>query len=204
MNPGLGGRRRREAPAAPCRTTTPLPGRDRPATAGSHQNSDPYNSRSKTDRCPRLSRCAPTRRAALHARSALEPTWRTSLRTLARWCVAHRRTVLAGWLVALVGLAVISQSAGTAYRDSFSLNGTQSFEALALLEKSAPKASGDVEQVVHRGQAWTCDGSGSASARPGDAREGRGAARRGVRRIAVRADAAERRSRRRARSRSRT
>ncbi len=70
------------------------------------------------------------------------------MRTLARWCVTHRRTVLAGWLAALVGLTVISQSAGSAYKNSFSLKGTQSFEALALLQKSAPKAAGDVEQVV--------------------------------------------------------
>ncbi len=70
------------------------------------------------------------------------------MRTLARWCVTHRRVVLAGWLLALVGLTAISQSAGTAYKDSFSLKGTQSFEALSLLEKSAPKASGDVEHVV--------------------------------------------------------
>jgi RND superfamily putative drug exporter len=56
--------------------------------------------------------------------------------------------VLVGWLVALIGLTVISQSAGTAYEDSFNLKGTQSFEAQDLLEKSAPKASGDSEQVV--------------------------------------------------------
>jgi RND superfamily putative drug exporter len=51
-------------------------------------------------------------------------------------------------LVALVGLSVLSQSAGTAYKNSFSLKGTQSFDALNLLERSAPKASGDVEQIV--------------------------------------------------------
>ena len=70
------------------------------------------------------------------------------MRSLARWCVTHRRVVLAGWLVALVGLTVLSQSAGTAYKDSFSLNGTQSFEAQTLLQRSAPKAAGDREQIV--------------------------------------------------------
>ena len=70
------------------------------------------------------------------------------MRSLARWCVDHRRLVLAGWVGGLVALTVLSQSAGTAYKDSFSLKGTQSFEALSLLEKSAPKASGDVEHVV--------------------------------------------------------
>jgi RND superfamily putative drug exporter len=62
--------------------------------------------------------------------------------------VTHRRTVLAGWLVALVGLTVLSQSAGTDYKNSFSLKGTQSFEAETLLQRSAPKAAGDKEQVV--------------------------------------------------------
>jgi RND superfamily putative drug exporter len=56
--------------------------------------------------------------------------------------------VLIGWIVGLVALTVINQSAGTDYRNSFSLNGTQSFEALRLLQRAAPKASGDIEQVV--------------------------------------------------------
>ena len=70
------------------------------------------------------------------------------MRSIARWCVTHRRMVLAGWLVALVGLTVLSQSAGTDYKNSFSLKGTQSFEAETLLQHSAPKAAGDKEQVV--------------------------------------------------------
>jgi RND superfamily putative drug exporter len=70
------------------------------------------------------------------------------MRSIARWCVRHRRVVCAGWVVVLVGLTVISQSVGSAYKDSFSLNGTQSFEAQTLLERSAPKASGDREQLV--------------------------------------------------------
>jgi RND superfamily putative drug exporter len=70
------------------------------------------------------------------------------MRALAGWCVQHRRIVVIGWLVALIGLSVISQSVGSAYKDSFSLNGTQSFDALTLLQKVAPQASGDREQIV--------------------------------------------------------
>src|SRR5438034_1847546 len=70
------------------------------------------------------------------------------MRSLAGWCVRHRRLVVTGWLVALIGLTVISQSLGSSYKDSFSLPGTQSYEALNLLQKSAPKASGDREQIV--------------------------------------------------------
>src|SRR6266496_281343 len=70
------------------------------------------------------------------------------MRTLAGWCVRHRRLVVTGWVVALMGLSVISQSVGSSYKDSFSLPGTQSFEALNLLQRAAPKASGDREQIV--------------------------------------------------------
>jgi RND superfamily putative drug exporter len=70
------------------------------------------------------------------------------MRAIARWCVQHRRTVLAAWIVALIVLAGLAKSVGSDYKNTFSLNGTQSFEALNLLEKAAPKASGDVEQVV--------------------------------------------------------
>jgi RND superfamily putative drug exporter len=70
------------------------------------------------------------------------------MRNLASWSVRHRRWVVAIWLTALIGLSVISQSVGSSYKDSFSLNGTQSFDALTLLQKVAPKASGDREQIV--------------------------------------------------------
>jgi RND superfamily putative drug exporter len=50
--------------------------------------------------------------------------------------------------VAVIGLAAIAKSAGSSYNDSFSLNGTQSYEALQLLEHAAPKAAGDREQIV--------------------------------------------------------
>ena len=70
------------------------------------------------------------------------------MRSLAAWCVKHRRIVVVTWLIALIGLTLISQSVGSSYKDTFSLNGTQSFQALNLLQKVAPKASGDSEQIV--------------------------------------------------------
>jgi putative drug exporter of the RND superfamily len=70
------------------------------------------------------------------------------MRTLARWCFRHRWIVLVGWIVALVGLSAIHGAAGSAYKDEFKLSGTDSFDALNLLQKSAPKASGDQEQLV--------------------------------------------------------
>ena len=124
------------------------------------------------------------------------------MRALAGWCVRHRRLVVTGWLVALVGLTAISQSVGSSYKDSFSLNGTHSFDALNLLQKAAPKASGDREQIVVAVEQGKLTDPAVQPDR-GDAREGRGAAARRVGRIAVRAGR-QPRSRARGRSRSRT
>ncbi|HEX4521093.1 MAG TPA: MMPL family transporter [Gaiellaceae bacterium] len=70
------------------------------------------------------------------------------MRALATWCVRRRRVVVGAWLVALVGLTFLSHSIGSTYKDSFSLSGTQSFDALNLLQKVAPRAAGDHEQIV--------------------------------------------------------
>ena len=53
-----------------------------------------------------------------------------------------------GWVVALIAVTAIHSAAGSAYSDNFRLSGTQSFDAVNLLERNAPKASGDTEQVV--------------------------------------------------------
>ena len=53
-----------------------------------------------------------------------------------------------GWVVALIGLTAIHSVAGSAYSDNFRLSGTQSFDAVNLLQRNAPRASGDTEQVV--------------------------------------------------------
>ena len=70
------------------------------------------------------------------------------MRSLATWCVRHRRIVVTGWLVVLIALTAISQSVGTRKANSVNLSGTQSAAALGLLQRVAPKASGDREQIV--------------------------------------------------------
>ena len=72
---------------------------------------------------------------------------------LARWCHRHRLVVVLLWLAALVGLGVLSQTAGSAYKDTFSLPGTESTKALQLLQRSAPAQSGDSATVVWRAPA---------------------------------------------------
>lgn len=70
------------------------------------------------------------------------------MRAMARWCVQHRRVVVAAWLIGLIVIAGITKTVGSDYKNSFSLKGTQSFDAISLLQRAAPKASGDSEQVV--------------------------------------------------------
>ena len=70
------------------------------------------------------------------------------MKALASWCVRHRVIVVLLWLVALIGMSMLSQSVGTAYSNSFSLPNTESTNALALLQASAPRVAGDREQIV--------------------------------------------------------
>ncbi len=70
------------------------------------------------------------------------------MKVLASWCVRHRVVVVLLWLLALVGMSVISQSVGTAFSNTFSLPNTESTTALNLLQKAAPSVAGDREQIV--------------------------------------------------------
>ncbi len=56
--------------------------------------------------------------------------------------------VLALWLVALVGSFALARAAGTDFSTKFQLPHTQSSQALNLLEKEFPAASGSSDQIV--------------------------------------------------------
>jgi putative drug exporter of the RND superfamily len=71
------------------------------------------------------------------------------MRTLAGWCVHHRRWVLIIWAIVLVGSLGLVKSVGTAYSNSFSFPNTQSSDAIKLLQAAAPQISGDTEQIVY-------------------------------------------------------
>ena len=68
--------------------------------------------------------------------------------TLARWCHRHRLAVLLIWLAALVALMGASQVVGSAYNNDYSLPGTQSAQATALLKQNFPAQAGDTDTVV--------------------------------------------------------
>ena len=66
----------------------------------------------------------------------------------ARWSVQHRRTVVIGWLVLLVGALGVSGAIGTEYSNNFSLPGTESQRAADLLKRDFPAQAGDSDQIV--------------------------------------------------------
>lgn len=70
------------------------------------------------------------------------------MRTLAGWCVRHRRIVLLLWAVVLIGSLLMVKSVGTAYSNNFTFPHTESFDAITLLKSVAPGHSGDTEEVV--------------------------------------------------------
>jgi putative drug exporter of the RND superfamily len=64
------------------------------------------------------------------------------------WAAGHRRVVVLGWIVALVGAYGASSAVGTNYSNSFSLKGTDSQRAVDLLKRNFPAQSGDSDQIV--------------------------------------------------------
>src|ERR1700733_7318726 len=74
---------------------------------------------------------------------------------MARWCYRHRRIVAVLWLVALVGTFAATRAAGTNFSTKFQLPDTQSAQALSLLQKDFPAASGSSDQIVLHATAGT-------------------------------------------------
>ncbi|MGI8505487.1 MAG: MMPL family transporter [Solirubrobacteraceae bacterium] len=70
------------------------------------------------------------------------------MRKLAAWCFKHRVITISAWIVGLVALTAIHSAAGSAFSNNFDLPHTQSFDAIRLLEKNAPRASGETDQLV--------------------------------------------------------
>ena len=67
---------------------------------------------------------------------------------LARWCLAHRRIVVTGWILLLAVAVFIQSNTGSNYSASNRLSGTQSATAQSLLQSAAPSVSGDTERIV--------------------------------------------------------
>jgi RND superfamily putative drug exporter len=70
------------------------------------------------------------------------------LERLARFCYRRRRYVLVVWLIALIGVTVLSKTAGGKDATKFSLPGTESQKAFDLLQTKFPARSGDTADIV--------------------------------------------------------
>ena len=70
------------------------------------------------------------------------------MRTLAGWCVRHRRIVLLLWAAVLVSSLVLVSALHANYTNNFNFPHTESSDAINLLKSVAPGHSGDTEEVV--------------------------------------------------------
>ncbi|HET6864707.1 MAG TPA: MMPL family transporter [Solirubrobacteraceae bacterium] len=62
--------------------------------------------------------------------------------------MAHRRTVVVAWIVAAIGIFAFSNAVGKKTASSFSLPGTNSQQAVDLLQSRFPAQAGDADQIV--------------------------------------------------------
>jgi putative drug exporter of the RND superfamily len=69
---------------------------------------------------------------------------------LARWSTTHRKYVLLGWVILLIGVNFIAQSAGTSYSNNFTLPNSDAQRAADLLQKSFPVQAGDRDTIVYK------------------------------------------------------
>jgi RND superfamily putative drug exporter len=72
------------------------------------------------------------------------------MRRFASWTTSHRKTVIVGWIVALVGIGIISSSVGSAFTEEFKLPSSDSQEAFDLLEDKFPAQSGETATIVFK------------------------------------------------------
>jgi putative drug exporter of the RND superfamily len=79
---------------------------------------------------------------------------------IARWTMAHRRIVVAAWIVAAIGIFAVSSSVGKKTASNFTLPGTGSQHAVDLLKSRFPAQAGDADQIVFHARTGTLTGAG--------------------------------------------
>jgi RND superfamily putative drug exporter len=78
---------------------------------------------------------------------------------IARWTMAHRRIVVAAWIIAVVGVFAVSNAVGKKTASSFTLPGTNSQQAVDLLQSRFPAQAGDADQIVFAAKAGKLTGA---------------------------------------------
>ncbi|MBV9025864.1 MAG: MMPL family transporter [Streptomycetaceae bacterium] len=74
---------------------------------------------------------------------------------LARWCIRRRLAVIVLWLAALAGVSTAATLAGAAYSQNYSVPGTESEKAAALLHKAFSGKTGGTDTIVWHTTATT-------------------------------------------------
>ncbi len=69
---------------------------------------------------------------------------------LARWSTTHRIYVAIGWVVLLLGVNAVAQSAGTSYSNNFTLPNSDAQRAADLLQHSFPAQAGDRDTIAFK------------------------------------------------------
>src|SRR3984957_3627214 len=72
----------------------------------------------------------------------------SALYRLGRWCFRRRRYVLATWLLVIVVFGVVALNVKQSTTNSFTIPGTESQQALNLLDQKFPGTGGAQAQVV--------------------------------------------------------
>ncbi|HEV3094303.1 MAG TPA: MMPL family transporter [Solirubrobacteraceae bacterium] len=72
------------------------------------------------------------------------------MRALARWTTTHRKYVVIGWVLVLIAINALAQSAGTSYSNNFTLPKSDSQRASDLLKQSFPAQAGDRDTIVFK------------------------------------------------------
>ncbi len=81
------------------------------------------------------------------------------MQNIARWTMAHRRIVVAGWIIAAVGILAVSGSVGKKTASDFTLPGTGTQHAVDLLHSRFPAQAGDADQIVFHAKSGTLSSS---------------------------------------------
>jgi putative drug exporter of the RND superfamily len=72
------------------------------------------------------------------------------VRRFGSWTTTHRKTVILGWLAALILIGFAAGSAGSAFSENFKLPSSDSQRATDLLEHRFPAQSGETATIVFR------------------------------------------------------
>ena len=92
------------------------------------------------------------------------------MRSLTRWVLAHRKTVMLGWLVVLVAAFASIQPSADALSEEFDLPGRESSEAAGLIYarygNGGPRVNGPIVPVVRLPAGTTVDSPGVRGGSP--------------------------------------